>query len=406
MAKRYDAVIVGAGPNGLAAAITLAQAGLSTRLVEAQPTPGGGMRSQALTLPGFVHDVCSSVHPLAVASPFFRLLGLERHGVSWCHAPVPLAHVLDEERVVLLKRSVEATAQQLSHRDGDAYRRLLGPYVERFDELIPNVLGPLHFPESPLLFARFGMHALRSLHGMTNHRFAEDPARALLGGIAAHAMVELDEPATASFALVLGAAGHAVGWPVARGGSQAIADALAAEYLACGGELVVGEHVQNLCQLPKASAYVLDVTPRQLLYMGGELLPKGYRKRLARYRYGPGVFKMDWALSAPIPWRNPECARACTVHLSGSEPEIAATETAVHHGALSERPFVVLVQPSLFDDTRAPAGQHTAWAYCHVPHGSAVDASAAIEAQIERFAPGFSRIVLARSTMNALELSR
>lgn len=402
---KYDVVVVGAGPNGLAAAVALARENLSTLLVEAQDTPGGGARTQELTLPGYHHDVCSTVHPLGAGSPFFNALGLERYGLVWDHSPAALAHVLDEHTVITLERSIEATADQLG-RDGPAYRRLIEPYSERFADLGRMILGPLRFPAEPLFLAKFGLQALRSLRGLCAARFREPGTSALLAGIAAHAMLPLSAAATASFGLVLASAGHAVGWPLARGGSRAITDALVGCLREFGGELLLGSPVTSLAQLPSARAYVFDVTPRQLLAICGDRLPSDYRDRLERFRYGAGVYKMDWALSQPIPWRNPACARASTVHLAGTLDEVDAAEAAVHVGKVAEHPFVLLVQPSLFDATRAPSGKHIAWAYCHVPHGDPVDASRAIEAQIERFAPGFKDCVLARATRNAHEVER
>ena len=405
MAEACEALVVGAGPNGLAAAITLARAGIATRVLEAERTPGGGARTQALTRPGFLHDPCATVHPLAVASPFFATLGLERHGLAWVHPDAPLAHVLEDGRAVLLERSLEATARGLG-RDGDAWRRLLAPFVARYADLCDEILGPLRIPRAPGLLARFGWVALRSLEGLVHARFREPAAGALLAGIAAHAMRPLDAPASASFGLVLAAAAHAVGWPLARGGSQAISDALVACLREAGGELETGHRVARLDELPPARAVLFDVTPRQLLAIAGPRLPARYRRALARYRYGPGVFKMDWALDGPIPWRDPACARAATVHLAGDARAVAAAEAAPAQGRLAAEPFVLLVQPSLFDASRAPAGRHTAWAYCHVPHGSPADASAAIEARIERHAPGFRERVLARATRTAAELER
>ncbi len=402
---QYDAVIVGAGPNGLAAAIELARAGLSVRVIEAAERPGGGARTEPLTLPGFFHDVCSAVHPLGVASPFFAELDLERHGLTWIHAPAPLAHVLADGEVVTLERSIEETARQLG-RDGAAYRRLLEPFVERFDALIRAALGPLRVGSSPLLLARFGWQGLQSMRGLAARRFVQEPARALLAGIAAHGMIPLERAATAAFGLVLGCAGHAVGWPIARGGSQAIVDALVAYLMMSGGELELDRRIDALDQLPRARAYLLDVAPKSLLAIAGSSLPAGYRKHLARFRYGPGVYKMDWALRGPIPWRDRACARALTVHLSGEIADIAAAERAVHAGKAAAQPFVLLAQPSLFDPSRAPPGMHTAWGYCHVPHASSVDMSEAIEAHIERFAPGFRDLVLGRSVRNALDLER
>lgn len=403
--RRYDAVVVGSGPNGLAAAVAMARAGLSTLVVEARPTAGGGMRTIALTAPGFMHDVCSSVHPLGIASPWFRQLALEERGVVWAHPMAPLAHVLRDGRVITLERSIDDTAAQLG-RDEQAYRKLMKPYVDRFAELVPMLLAPLRWPKAPALLARFGLDALSSLQGLVRTTFHDDAAGGLLAGIAAHAMVPLDAWATASFGLVLAMSAHAVGWPVARGGSRVISDALNARLHEAGGELVVGHHVANLDELPPARAYLLDVTPRQLVALAGDRLPKRYCARLAKFRYGPGVFKMDWALRAPVPWRDRRCARAATVHLSGTADEIAGAERAVHAGGLAPKPFILFVQPSLFDPTRAPPGMHTAWAYCHVPHGSALDATVAIEDHIETFAPGFRDAIIARSTMNALDLEQ
>jgi phytoene dehydrogenase-like protein len=335
----------------------------------------------------------------------FGALELERHGLSWVHPAAPLAHVMAEDEVVLLERSIDETARGLE-RDGEAYAKLLSPFVERFTALVEATLAPLRVPHAPLLLARFGLPALRSMEGLAASRFAGRRAAALLAGVAAHAMLPLGTAATASYGLILAAAGHAVGWPLAKGGSRAITDALLACLRAHGGQLRCGTPVAALSELPRARAYLLDVTPKQVIEMAGPLLPSWYLDRLHRFRYGAGVFKMDWALSSPIPWRDARCARAATVHLAGELSDIARSEASVEAGRLAERPFVLLVQPSLFDDTRAPAGRHTAWAYCHVPHGSRTDASTHIEAQIERFAPGFRDCVLARATRDTAEMER
>jgi phytoene dehydrogenase-like protein len=405
MRGRYDVVVVGSGPNGLAAAAATARAGLDTLVVEAKDSAGGGMRTLELTEPGFFHDVCSSIHPLGLASPWFRALALDEFGLEWIQPSAPLAHLLPDGRAVLLERSIDDTAAQFG-ADAKAYRDLLSPYVERFDDLLEMILGPLRLPTFPALLARFGLDAVRSLQGLTRAKFRGDEAGALLAGIAAHSMVPLDALATASFGLVLGAAAHAVGWPLARGGSRAIGNALVARLEQLGGELVLGQPVAHIDELPQARAYLFDVTPRQLLAIAGDRLPSSYRARLARYRYGPGVCKLDWALRGPVPWRDPRCARAATVHLSGTVDDVAHAERAVHEGKLAERPFVLFVQPTLFDAPRAPAGKHIAWAYCHVPHGSQLDATQAIEAHIESFAPGFRDVIIARSTMTTTDVER
>jgi phytoene dehydrogenase-like protein len=401
----YDAVVVGSGPNGLAAGIVLARAGLSVLMLERHAEPGGGARTEELTLPGFLHDVCSAIHPLAYASPLFRRLKLDRFGLTPLESPAPLAHVLAPDRIVMLERSLEITGDGLGP-DAAAYRALLGPFVERFEELQPMLLGPLRWPSNPLLLSRFGLLGLRSLEALARDRFRTREARALLAGMAAHSMLPLDAAATASFALVLGIAAHAVGWPLTQGGSRSITTALVAAFRELGGVLEVERNVTRLDELPPARAILLDVTPRQLVDLAGDALRPGYRRRLGRFRYGPGVFKVDWALREPVPWLDPRCARAATVHLGGDLETLARSEAAVHTGSVALRPFILFVQPSLFDPTRAPHGLHTAWAYCHAPLGSTEDLAPRIEAELERCAPGFRDVVLARSTRTAVEMER
>lgn len=400
-----DAVVVGAGPNGLAAAIVLARAGRSVVVREAADVIGGGTRTEELTLPGFLHDVCSTVHPLGVSSPFFRTLPLAEHGLRWVHSPACLAHPFDDGSVAVLERSMDATGETLGP-DARAWKRLLGRWTERWTVLAEDVLGPLEFPDHPFLLARFGLYGIRSAHALATSAFTGDRARALFAGNAAHSMVPLTRSPTAAFGLTLAAAGHAVGWPIARGGSKSIAAALAGYLRELGGEIVTGAPVENIDELAGAHTILLDLTPRQVLRVAGHRLPARYRAALERFRYGAGSFKMDWALSEPIPWRNPECRRAATVHLGGTLDEIAASEHAPLDGKVPDKPFVLMVQPTLFDPSRAPEGKHVAWAYCHVPFGCDVDMTRAIEDQVERFAPGFRDVVIARSVMPPSALER
>ncbi|HEY4320361.1 MAG TPA: NAD(P)/FAD-dependent oxidoreductase [Gemmatimonadales bacterium] len=395
MTRTPLATVVGSGPNGLAAAITLAQAGCQVRVLEAEATIGGGTRSAALTLPGFVHDVCSAVHPLAVASLFFRTLPLAEHGLDWIQPSAPLAHPLADGSAVMLERSMDDTSAQLGG-DAMAWRKLFEPMVAAGDPLIDALLAPLYPPRHPITMGRFGLHAIRSARALAESRFGGKRARALFAGIAAHAVLPLEATASASFGLVLGLLAHAGGWPIPRGGSQQIANALASYLTSLGGEILIRQRVTDAGELDDSDLVLFDVTPRQLLSIGGELLPARYRHRLARYQYGPAVFKLDWALHEPIPWQAAECARGGTVHLGGTLEDIARSEHAMAHGDHAEQPFVLLTQPSLFDRSRAPAGQHTAWAYCHVPNGSTFDMAERIEAQVERFAPGFGDVIAAR----------
>jgi phytoene dehydrogenase-like protein len=401
----HDAVVVGSGPNGLAAAITLARAGRSVLVLEARETVGGGCRSAELTLPGYLHDVCSAVHPLAAASPFFRSLPLGDLGVELVQSSAALAHPLDDGTAVTLERSVEETADGLG-ADAAAYRRLMAPLVRDVEAILASALAPpLRPPRHPIALARFAPSALRSATGLAR-RFSGERAPALIAGLSAHSMLRLEAPLSGGFGLVLGMLGHAVGWPIARGGSQRVADAMAAHLRALGGEIHTDRLVASLDDLPPARAVLLDVTPRQLLAMAEGRLPPAWRRRLGRYRYGPGVFKVDWALAGPIPWRAAACGRATTVHLGGTLAEIAAAERGVVAGRHAERPYVLLAQQTLVDPSRAPTGRHTAWAYCHVPSGSAVDMTDAIERQVERFAPGFRDLVLARSTRDPAQIER
>jgi phytoene dehydrogenase-like protein len=400
-----DAIVIGSGPNGLAAAIVIAQAGRSVAVYEAEETIGGGARSAELTLPGFVHDVCSSVFPFAVASPFFRTLPLARYGLEWVEPPAALAHPFDDAPAAVIERSLARTAAGLGE-DEAAYTNLMRPVAEDWPRLEEAVLGPVRVPRHPFALARFGLNALRPAAALARRAFRGRRARGAFAGLAAHGMLPLERAPTAGFGLVLGAMAHVVGWPLARGGAQAVSNALASYLRSLGGEILAGRRVRSLQDLPGARAVLCDLSPRPLLKIAGHLFPPEYRRRLELYRYGLGAFKVDWALNGPIPWRDPECARAGTVHLGGTLEEIAAAEREAWAGLQPERPFVLLVQASLFDPTRAPEGMHTAWGYCHVPNGSAFDMLGRMEQQIERFAPGFRDRILARSVMPPAEIER
>jgi phytoene dehydrogenase-like protein len=402
-AETVDAVVVGAGPNGLAAAVQLARAGRSVLVIEAENTPGGGCRSAELTLPGFTHDVCSAIHPLALASPFFKSLPLERLGARVIHPDIPLAQPLDSGRAALLLRSVADTADAFG-KDAAAYRRLMSPLVRSADKLIKELLGPIGIPRYPLTMARFGLRGLASANGSFGRLFEGDEAKALLGGAAAHAMLPLDRSPTAGVGLFLTLLAHAVGWPVIEGGSQRLVDALLAYLGELGAEVRSGERVTSLRQLPPSKAVLFDLAPRHVVDIAGDALPSRYVRRLNRFRHGPGIFKMDWALDGPVPWANPECARAGTVHVGGTLPEMVESERAPWEGRVTDRPFVLIGQQSVCDPSRAPEGKHTLWGYCHVPSGSTIDMTGRIESQIERFAPGFRDLVLARSSMKPHEV--
>lgn len=395
MASGLKACVVGSGPNGLSAAIVLAQAGVRVEVFEAQPTAGGAVRSMELTLPGFVHDFGSAVYPLGAGSPFFSSLPLRDYGLEWIHSPAPLAHPLDDGTAVVLERDLDAAAAALAP-DGHAWCSLLQTLVNHWNELAPELLCPLlNVPKHPFLLARFGMNALLSAKFLA-HRFKSERTRALFAGLAAHSFLALDDPLSSAFGILMAAPAHAVGWPIARGGSQSITNALCAYLEKLGGTVTTSSPVKSLDALSRHDLILCDVTPRQLVAMAGRQLSEDFKSRLNNFRYGPGVFKVDYALDAPIPWKAQECMRAATLHLGGTFEEIAVGEKAVRSGQHPERPFVLLAQPSLFDPSRAPAGKQTAWAYCHVPNGSTFDMLPRLEGQIERFAPGFRDTILAR----------
>lgn len=402
----YDAIVVGAGPNGLAAAITLAGSGRSVVVIEAQGTVGGGLRSGALTEPGCVHDVCSAIHPMVRVSPFFRGLGLEATGeVAMVEPPGLFAHPLEDGTAVVAERSVAATATALG-MDGAIYRRLMEPFIPEGEALMADALQPaFRWPRDPLRMARLGMRVGRSAVGFAG-QFRGVRARAMFAGLAGHAVLPFDRPLTAAAGFMLGLAGHLGGWPFPRGGAQRLADAMASRFRGMGGEVVTGCRVTSLSELPRHGVVVFDTIPRRMREICGEHLPPGLRRRADQFRHGPGVFKVDWVLDGPVPWKAVACARSATVHLGGTFEEIAAAEAAPWAGRVAERPFVLLAQPSLFDPTRAPAGRHVVWAYCHVPAGCGVDMTSRIEGQIERFAPGFRDRIVAKAVMSPEALER
>lgn len=392
-------MVVGSGPNGLAAAIALARAGASVLVLEGEREIGGGTRSAELTLPGFTHDVCSAVHPMGILSPFFRQLPLEQHGLSWIRPPASVAHPMQGGDAVMLYRSLERTCAGLG-RDAHSYARLVSPFLDAPHRLLADILAPLRIPEAPLQMARFGLRAIFSANRLARMLFREPRARALFAGCAGHSILPLTQPLTAALGLIFAITAHVEDWPVAKGGSRAISLALAAYLKSLGGRIEIGRPVRSLAELPDARAILFDTSPDQLAAIAGDALPSGYRRRLARYRYGPGVFKLDWALDGPIPWRDPRCLEASTVHVGGTLEEICVSERDMVRGRHPERPFLILCQQSDFDTTRAPAGKRTGYAYCHVPHASSVDMTDAIESQVERFAPGFRDRILARHSMN------
>ena len=401
--QSYDAVIIGAGPNGLAAAITLAQAGKRVLVIEARSHVGGGASSEELTLPGFTHDLGSAVHPFGVGSPFLRSLPLERHGLRWVYPPASVAHPLDDGSAAVLERSVRATGTTLGC-DAAAYWRLMAPLVRNWNRISPTVVNPLSLPRHLVALARFGLPSALSVWLLARVAFRGAHARALLGGLGAHSFLALEEPFSAAPGLVLGALGHVVGWPIPAGGAQSLADALASYLRELGGEVVTDWRVEHLDELPSARAVLCDVTPQQLVRIAGDRLTTSYQRRLKRFRQGPGIFKLDYALDGPVPWTASACARAATVHVGGTLEELAESERAPYQNIHAERPYVLLAQPTLFDDQRAPQGKHIVWAYCHVPRGSTEDMTGRVEAQIERFAPGFRERIIARSTMNTVAM--
>jgi len=401
----FDAVVVGSGPNGLAAAITLAREGARVAVLEASDTIGGGTRSAELTLPGFLHDVCSGAHPMGALSPFFAELPLADHGLEWVRPPASVAHPLDDGRAAILWKSLERTAAQFGS-DEATYRRLIAPFLDDVHGLLRDVLGPLGRPAHPAAFLRFGALAAWPATTFARTLFGNESTRALFAGCAAHSILPLSHLMTSALGLLFTLTGYVEEWPIARGSSAAIGTALAGYLERLGGLVETGVRIRKTSDLPAARVYLFDTDPRQLADIAAPVLPAGYVSRLRRYRYGPGVFKIDWALDGPIPWTNAGCLQASTVHVGGTLEEIAAGEAAMWRGGHSERPFVLVLQQSLFDPSRAPEGGHTGYAYCHVPHGSTVDMTAAIESQIERFAPGFRDRVLARHTMHTEDFAR
>jgi phytoene dehydrogenase-like protein len=400
-----DAVIIGSGPNGLSAAVTLARAGASVVVLEGHDEIGGGTRTAALTLPGFRHDVCSGCHPMGILSPFFRSLPMEEHGLRWAKPEVSVAHPLDEQPAVLLRRSVQETATGLG-ADAKAYEKLVAPYLSDPQAFMADVLAPLRWPRHPVRMFRFGLNAIQSAVGLSRARFREERARALFAGCSAHSVLPLERPLSAAVGLVFCLTGHIENWPVAQGGSEAISRALAGILSSLHGRIETGRWVRSLADLPSARVYLFDTSPAQLTSIAAPVLPERYLRRLRRYRYGPGLFKIDWALDGPIPWKDPSILAASTVHLGGTLDEIASAETAVWRGEHPPAPFVLLIQQSQLDASRAPPGKHTGYAYCHVPARSTLDVTRAIEHQVERFAPGFRDRILARHVMGAADFER
>lgn len=403
LTPEYDAVIIGSGPNGLSAGIRLAQEGLNVLILEAKETIGGGTRTQELTEPGFYHDVCSAVHPTAAGSPFLKTMGLDKYGLEFIQPDLPYVHPLDHGDAAVAYRSLDKTAEQLG-KDAKAYRKLYKEFTDHWDFLSEDVFGTLRIPKHPLLMARFGWFGLFSAKLLSNSLFKTVKAKALFAGCAAHSILPLDKSFTASFGLVLGASAHSVGWPIAKGGSSAITHAMAELFRSLGGTIETGHEVTSLNEIPSSKTVLFDLTPKQIAKIAGDKLPNSYREQLQNYTYGPGVFKMDWALSEPVPWANKEARKAGTLHLGGTLEELTASEKEVWEGKHPQNPYVLVSQPSLFDESRAPKGKHTLWAYCHVPNGGEMDMTDIIENQVERYAPGFKDIIISKHTMNSQEM--
>jgi phytoene dehydrogenase-like protein len=401
---QYDAVIIGSGPNGLAAGIRLAQKRLNVKIIEAKNTPGGGMRTLELTLPGFKHDICSAIHPLGFASPFFKTLPLDKYGLEWIHPPVSVAHPFDDGTAVFASTSPDESAECLGP-DFNKYKKVFYPLIKNWELIDKNILGPFRFPPHPLAAAGFGLKAMQSAAGFAG-LFSSEKTRGFLLGLAAHGILPLDNIMTSAAGIVLTIYAHKYGWPFPEGGTQSLADALTAYFKSLGGEIECGMIVNNMNQLPPAKAYLFDVTPRQLINITGKRFPASYVRRLSKFKYGPGVFKIDYALDDAIPWKSEACKRTAAVHLGSLPGEIIRSEKNVWEGSLYYRPFVILAQQSLFDKTRAPAGRHTAWAYCHVPHGYKGDAAQLINNQVERFAPGFKKIILSMHIITPAEFEK